>query len=142
MTIHARSSKGKAARVHVSSLHEKEGREQSALLRYGEQCIAECRGKIEGVDYLERLSAIADLHVQGYRLGVDGLFGGDAYSRINLPTYPFARERYWVDEGGAAPANGARHSQLGDILDGLMEDEFDVARAAEHVELLLARQAS
>ena len=50
-------------------------------------------------DYLEQLAAIADLYIQGYALEFEQLFSGEQYSRISLPTYPFARERYWVPEG-------------------------------------------
>ena len=46
--------------------------------------------------YLEQLSTVADLYLQGYTLAFERLFAGEEYSRISLPTYPFARERYWI----------------------------------------------
>ncbi|CQR70174.1 Polyketide synthase PksM [Sporomusa ovata DSM 2662] len=46
--------------------------------------------------YREILCALADLYCQGYELPWNLLYGTAAPRRINLPTYPFRRERYWV----------------------------------------------
>src|SRR5207248_2468604 len=40
----------------------------------------------------------------GYELDIEQLFLDDQYSRISLPTYPFARERYWVEEIDTRPS--------------------------------------
>lgn len=82
--------------VYVSNLQQGERREQTSLKRYGNQCVQECRTTVDAAEYLEHLSTLADLYVQGYRLNFDGLFG-EGYSRTSLPTYPFARERCWVE---------------------------------------------
>ena len=108
---------GKAAHVYSGVLSEKDGREQSGLKRYGNQCIKECgSAPVEG--YLERLSAVADLYVQGYKLEFEGLFAQGGYSRISLPTYPFARERYWVEVSprGAVGVEGVRGEVLHPLL--------------------------
>src|SRR5262249_22290997 len=89
--------------VHLS--HQRG--EQPSLKRYGNQCIQACETAVSGDgDYLEQLAAIAALYVQGYELEYARLFAGDHYSRISLPTYPFARDRYWVPGGveGLRPA--------------------------------------
>jgi acyl transferase domain-containing protein/NAD(P)-dependent dehydrogenase (short-subunit alcohol dehydrogenase family)/acyl carrier protein len=92
--------KGKVSQIYVSELHESDRREQPALKRYGNECIQNCHNASNASDYLEHLSTIADLYVQGYELDFKQLFINELYSKIPLPTYPFARERYWVPESG------------------------------------------
>ena len=43
------------------------------------------------------MSTIADLYIQGYELTFEALFV-EGYTKVSLPTYPFAKEQYWVDE--------------------------------------------
>jgi acyl transferase domain-containing protein len=43
------------------------------------------------------LGEIADLHVEGMPIEWDRLYGPDRQSRVTLPTYPFQRQRYWID---------------------------------------------
>ena len=50
------------------------------------------------VKYQETLLALADLYCQGYELEWNNLFGRNKPQRVNLPVYPFAKERYWVSE--------------------------------------------
>src|SRR5262249_39680093 len=106
------------AQIRVSDLEGKERREQPSLKRYGNQCIQACEtGACGDGAYLERLAAVAELYVQGYELDYTRLFAGDRYSRISLPTYPFAGDRYWVPGGeGLCRAEvelAARHPQSG-----------------------------
>ncbi|GBF33017.1 malonyl CoA-acyl carrier protein transacylase [Desulfocucumis palustris] len=89
--------KGKVSQIYVSKLGEHDHREQPSLKRYGNQCIRNCQSA-HNADYLEQLSTVADFYVQGYGLEYEQLFLNDNYSRIPLPTYPFARERYWIPE--------------------------------------------
>lgn len=49
--------------------------------------------------YVENLHTIAELYVQGYELDYNRLYLTEKYKRIPLPTYPFAREKYWVRSG-------------------------------------------
>ncbi|NRS49275.1 SDR family NAD(P)-dependent oxidoreductase [Brevibacillus sp. HB2.2] len=100
---------GKASQAFVSELHEKDHREQIALKRYGNQSIENLHVTSQASEYLEQLSVVAELFVQGYGLDYDKLFANDQYSRIPLPTYPFAKERHWVleSEPKAIAARGA-----------------------------------
>ncbi|MGG4453261.1 SDR family NAD(P)-dependent oxidoreductase [Brevibacillus porteri] len=84
------------AQAFVSELNEKDHREQTALKRYGNQSIENLQVTSQVSEYLEQLSVIAELFVQGYGLDYDKLFANEQYSRISLPTYPFAKERHWV----------------------------------------------
>ncbi|MCU1347148.1 MAG: Beta-ketoacyl synthase, partial [Acidobacteria bacterium] len=95
---------GAASQLFTGEIAEGRVREQVALKKFGNYCIQECRTATDAASYLENLAAIADLYVQGYALDFDALFPGDA-RRIPLPTYPFARERYWID---AVPVTATR----------------------------------
>ena len=65
------------------------------------------------------LTALAEAHVNGIEVDWPRLFGGAAVRRVGLPTYPFQRERYWVqtsmDGGDATPTGQASsgHPLLG-----------------------------
>ncbi|MEV7775551.1 SDR family NAD(P)-dependent oxidoreductase, partial [Kitasatospora sp. NPDC086791] len=43
------------------------------------------------------LDRLLGLWIQGVTVDWDALYDGDAPARIGLPTYPFARDRYWID---------------------------------------------
>jgi polyketide synthase PksN len=90
--------KGKVSQVYVAELQESDHREQPSLKRYGNECIQNCRNVTNASEYLEHLATISDLYVQGYELDFEQLFINEQYSKISLPTYPFARESYWVSE--------------------------------------------
>jgi acyl transferase domain-containing protein/enoyl-CoA hydratase/carnithine racemase/acyl carrier protein/cyclopropane fatty-acyl-phospholipid synthase-like methyltransferase len=50
-----------------------------------------------------KLSKLADLWVKGLEMDWRQLYRGVAPRRVSLPTYPFARERYWIEIPAAAP---------------------------------------
>ncbi|MER5968385.1 SDR family NAD(P)-dependent oxidoreductase [Streptomyces sp. NPDC002055] len=64
----------------------------------------------DGSDAPQRiLTALAEAHVHGITVDWQPLFGGAAVRRVDLPTYPFQRERYWLDASvpvGAEPTAG------------------------------------
>ncbi|MDQ1350634.1 MAG: polyketide synthase PksL [Acidobacteriota bacterium] len=84
----------------------------AALIQMGEDLITVLRDPRDLADdeYREKLVALAELYVKGYNFdwkkfypgssGLDGEEGAEG-ARVVLPTYPFARERYWLPE----PAN-------------------------------------
>lgn len=95
---------GASGQVYTGEIPEGRVREQVSLKKFGNYCIQECRNATSAAAYLENLTAVAELYVQGYSLDFQTLFPGNA-RRIPLPTYPFARERYWIDDAPlAAPA--------------------------------------
>jgi len=87
---------GSASDVYTSAIQEGKVREQVSLKKFGNYCIQECRNAQDAASYIENLAAVAELYVQGYSLDFPALFSSDA-RRTPLPTYPFARERYWTD---------------------------------------------
>ena len=56
-----------------------------------------------------RLSKLAELWVNGLDLDWNKLYAAGRPQRVSLPTYPFARERHWIDidAAPAAPASAA-----------------------------------
>ncbi|MGH8258915.1 MAG: ketoacyl-synthetase C-terminal extension domain-containing protein, partial [Steroidobacteraceae bacterium] len=70
-------------------------------------------------------------------------------SRVVLPTYPFARERYWPKrEFGSQPlraspsSRGVDSEALGSILDDLLRDELEIEEAVERTRKLLPEELS
>ena len=49
-----------------------------------------------------KLSKLVELWVKGLELDWSKLYGEVKPRRVSLPTYPFARERYWIDTAPAA----------------------------------------
>ncbi|MFP5262671.1 MAG: SDR family NAD(P)-dependent oxidoreductase [Blastocatellia bacterium] len=58
-------------------------------------------------DYGFLLNALGRLWVEGVDIDWAGFQAGEPRSRVPLPTYPFERERYWIEPAGPAQS-GAR----------------------------------
>jgi polyketide synthase PksN len=87
---------GAASQIYSSEIQESKVRKHRTLNKFGDYCIQECRNSPNAAIYLEYLATIAELFVQGYSLDFQSLFPPES-RRIPLPTYPFARERHWID---------------------------------------------
>ncbi|WP_160717044.1 SDR family NAD(P)-dependent oxidoreductase [Chitinophaga solisilvae] len=127
--------KGATPQVFAAAVPEKERREQSALKKYGNDCITRSTQLLTNTAaYTENLVAVADLYAQGYALDVQPLFADGGYSRVSLPVYPFAGARYWVKENPAAitgpvtttsiPAATVLHPLLHQNTSGFAGPEF------------------
>jgi phthiocerol/phenolphthiocerol synthesis type-I polyketide synthase E len=66
-----------------------------------------------GQELAELLSAAGRLWLCGLPLDGAALHAGERRRRVPLPTYPFERQRYWIEPPPAAPA--AARGQTGDI---------------------------
>ncbi|MCP5007723.1 MAG: hypothetical protein GY941_27875 [Planctomycetes bacterium] len=72
--------------------------EQKVMKRYIVELLEKSRSLInDPVQYRETLYGLADFYCQGYEIDWTLLFKGSVSQRIHLPTYSFARERYWID---------------------------------------------
>ncbi|HEX3000672.1 MAG TPA: beta-ketoacyl synthase N-terminal-like domain-containing protein [Armatimonadota bacterium] len=119
--------RGKHAQVYLGALQDHDRREQAALKEYGNQLIENCQNAGTGTAYLEALAAIAELYIQGYELEYAQLYAGEAYGRISLPTYPFARESYWVPDAGAAASHQITAGQVSRLHPLVQQNTSDLA---------------
>ncbi|MYE53792.1 MAG: type I polyketide synthase, partial [Chloroflexi bacterium] len=69
------------------------------------------------------IDAVAAAYEAGLDIGFDGLYAGEKRRRISLPSYPFQRERYWVEQtrqrrqsAGHALLGERRESARGEIM--------------------------
>jgi acyl transferase domain-containing protein/SAM-dependent methyltransferase len=99
---------GATSEVYTGAISDGKVREQVSLKKFGNYCIEQCADAADAASYLENLAAVAELYVQGYALDYPSLFPREA-RRIPLPTYPFARERYWI---GAEPVEAEAEEQV------------------------------
>ncbi len=74
------------------------------LLGMGRQCLAQDQGiwlpslRPGQSDWGQMLQSLSQLYVQGVNINWTGIAQDYSYQKIrNLPTYPFQRERYWID---------------------------------------------
>ncbi len=59
------------------------------------------------------IDAVAAAYEAGLDVGFEGLFAGEKRRRISLPSYPFQRERYWVEQTRKR-RQSAGHALLGE----------------------------
>jgi acyl transferase domain-containing protein/acyl carrier protein len=73
--------------------------EQKVMTLFARDLVEKTAGLVdENVRYRENLLGLADLYCQGYEIPWSILFGHHTPQRVNLPGYPFARERYWAPQ--------------------------------------------
>nr|WP_162306290.1 SDR family NAD(P)-dependent oxidoreductase [Brevibacillus laterosporus] len=104
--------KGEAPDVYASALSKKGQQEQIAMKQYGNECIRNVNDETDANVYVERLSTLASLYTQGYELEFEKMFSQHHYSRIPLPTYPFAKERYWIPEAEYHPFSNKHQEEF------------------------------
>ena len=75
--------------------------------------------------------AVGEAYEAGLDVSFGGLFTGETRRRVSLPTYPFQRERYWVEAARGRGAGG--HALLGwrrDGRDGEVSFETELSGSA------------
>nr|MBA2648140.1 hypothetical protein [Legionella sp.] len=53
-------------------------------------------GNLDGPSYFKTLRTLGNLYVKGYAIDWEILHQDEIKQRMSLPTYPFAKERYWI----------------------------------------------
>jgi len=77
------------------------------------------------------MQALGRLHVRGIRIGFDALLRPMQAQRVELPTYPFQRQRCWIDaprrsglERSAADPAAVEHPLLGNVTSLGKQDSY------------------
>ncbi len=99
---------GMTSGIYTWEINESNRREQPKLNRFGNQCIKECDYTQNPDEYLELLSTIAELYVQGYSLEYHNMFPKNRFTRIPLPSYPFMRKSYWAEQKDVTGLNAVK----------------------------------
>ncbi len=60
--------------------------------------LEECLWKTSSDQYSQQIRDLAELYAQGAYIHFDKLYDNH-YNKLPLPTYPFAKERYWTNKG-------------------------------------------
>src|SRR5581483_10542440 len=97
------SKRGPSANVYRGSLGRRRGSRRPAKLReagMGEQSLIE----------------LASMWVAGEEVDWDNLYPSNKPRRIGLPTYPFARERYWISDSLIPEKRTGSHAQLHPLI--------------------------
>jgi acyl transferase domain-containing protein/enoyl-CoA hydratase/carnithine racemase/acyl carrier protein len=90
-----------------------------------------------------KLAPLLDLWVRGLKLDWNGLHDNTKPRRVSLPTYPFAKERCWIDEArldepAAVPFPAdADLEAIEEIFNRLDEDAIGTADAVHALKMLL-----
>ena len=75
-----------------------EFKEQKAIEQYTKELVGQARISVrEEETCQEKLNALAELYIQGYKIPWAGMYEGKEPRRMRLPAYPFAKKRYWID---------------------------------------------
>ncbi len=81
----------------------------------------------DGGDWEQMLRTVAELYVRGVDIDWAAFDDGYARQRVTIPTYPFQRQRYWVE--GAARRAPAATETTPPLADWLYEVEWQPAAA-------------
>jgi acyl transferase domain-containing protein/NADPH:quinone reductase-like Zn-dependent oxidoreductase/acyl carrier protein/NADP-dependent 3-hydroxy acid dehydrogenase YdfG len=100
-------AKGNAVHVHSGSIKSKD--EAMAMRPMAEAVLDD--GGVEVRE--EALDALAGWYVQGVELDWVRLFESARPRRIRLPTYPFAKERYWLPNHGSSRSQASADTRAG-----------------------------
>ena len=115
------------------------GDESTAMLARDE----DIRGAIEQWIARGKLSTLLEWWVKGLTVDWKRLHGEVTPGRVSLPTYPFARERCWID---AAPPAGRPEpaaieyrslEAIEEIVNRIDEDTIETERAISELKMLV-----
>ncbi|MER5305942.1 type I polyketide synthase [Streptomyces lasiicapitis] len=81
-------------------------------------------------------TALAELHVHGATVDWEALFAGQDVRRVELPTYAFQRQRYWLDapEGGASDPSASVDPVDARFWDAVEREDLEALTTALHVD--------
>nr|WP_305119323.1 SDR family NAD(P)-dependent oxidoreductase [Tahibacter harae] len=99
---------------------------QAAMRLFGEELLGRLPTLSDAAACQQALQGLAELYCQGYALDWAQAYGAQPPRRVALPTYPFARETYWLPASVGKPLRRAAAAAAADTADG---DDADYAEA-------------
>ncbi|MCB2360150.1 SDR family NAD(P)-dependent oxidoreductase [Clostridium estertheticum] len=117
---------------------------QKALHEYGEKLIREIQLIESNYDeYKEMLYGLADLYCQGYELSWEKLYEVYKPKCLRIPTYPFSKEKYWIDKGNReknnislSNKNNVDNSYYENLINQVMNDTLSISDASKIIKNL------
>ena len=93
----------------------------------------------------KKLAKLAQSWARGLTVDWNKLYGEAAPRRISLPTYPFAKERYWIDEAPVRHSVDSRFEfevegalkLIDDIMDQIFDDAMETDQAVKLLKALV-----
>ena len=89
----------------------------------------------------KKLAKLAQSWAGGLNVDWNKLYGEATPQRVGLPTYPFARERYWVPETSVRQNVDGRFEvdlkSIGDIMDKVCDGAMDTDQAVKLLKALV-----
>ena len=91
----------------------------------------------------KKLSKLLDLWTRGLSFDWNKLYGDLLPRRISLPTYPFAKEHYWIDETSVGRTRDRKVEVEGnmraieDIINRIDDNTMEAERAVEALKMLV-----
>ncbi|MER5363604.1 acyltransferase domain-containing protein, partial [Streptomyces sp. NPDC002785] len=107
---------------------------QDCLVEGGAVFVSVLRGGRPEAETLT--AALAGLQVRGVALDWQAFFAGTGARRVDLPTYAFQRQRYWLDirTGGSAATEGGRNSVDARFWEAVEREDLDSLAATLEVD--------
>ncbi|MGV6936852.1 SDR family NAD(P)-dependent oxidoreductase [Paenibacillus sp. CMM36] len=121
-----------AAQLREYAEHQKAGRWfRGNVKRYKETISAletdeDMQETIRQWIYKGKYAKLLDLWVKGLSMNWQALYGENRPCRISLPTYPFARDRYWVPQAEGKEAAGRSREDTDSRLHPLLHRNISV----------------
>ncbi|MGW7693711.1 type I polyketide synthase [Streptomyces asiaticus] len=79
-------------------------------------------------------SALAELHVHGVTVGWEQVFAGRGARKVELPTYAFQRQRYWLEDTSGAPGGSAADGVDARFWDAVEREDLEALAEALEVD--------
>ncbi|MDJ1175534.1 type I polyketide synthase [Roseofilum capinflatum] len=100
------------------------------LLGMGRQCVADGVGswlpslRPQVAEEEQILASLGELYVQGCSVNWSSFYSEHQYTKISLPTYPFDRQRYWIE---SQPIQPKQNLITGKVLHPLLGEKLLLA---------------
>ncbi len=121
------SSNEKIPNIHIGEM-DRQFMPQDGLLRYGKEQLALVSSGADSSLFRESMNALAELYCQGYQFPWEIMFSREKVKRINLPTYPFLRRSYWVENASVKSVVTRRNTKYEHCVHPLLHRNISTLR--------------